>query len=110
MRFTPNNANPDAYYEPNSFHGPAQQPGYREPPLRISGNADRHDHRAGNDDYSQPRALFWLMQPDQQQRLFGNIAAAMQGVPRAIVERQLAHFDKVDLAYGAGVRKALGVT
>jgi catalase len=33
----------------------------------------------------------------------------MAGVPMEIVERQLAHFDKIDPAYGAGVRKALGV-
>jgi catalase len=107
MRFTPNNANPDAYYEPNSFGGPAQKADYREPPLRISGNADRFDHREGNDDYGQPRALFRLMTRDQQQRLFANIAASMQGVPAAIAARQLALFDKVDPAYGAGVRAAL---
>jgi catalase len=107
MRFTPNNPHPDAYYEPNSFDGPVQKAEYREPPLRISGAADRHDHRAGNDDYTQPRALFRLMSAEQQQRLCNNIAAAMQGVPREIIERQLGHFDKVDLAYGTGVRKAL---
>ena len=109
MRFFPNNPNPDAFYEPNSFGGPAQNPEYREPPLALSGDADRHDHRIGNDDYSQPRALFQLLGAAQQQRLFANIAAAMGGVPRAIVDRQLGHFDKVDPAYGAGVRKALGI-
>ncbi len=107
MRFMPNSAHPDAYYEPNSFGGPVQKPEYREPPLRLSGDADRHDHRDGNDDFSQPRALFRLMAPDQQQRLFANIAASMQGVPQSIAERQLALFDKVDPAYGAGVRAAL---
>ncbi len=38
----------------------------------------------------------------------GNIAAAMAHVPQFIVERQLALCDKVDSAYGAGVRKAIG--
>jgi len=33
--------NPDAYYEPNSFDGPAEAPQYREPPLKISGDADK---------------------------------------------------------------------
>ena len=42
------------------------------------------------------------------QRLCDNIAAAMQGGPDEIVERQLARFSKCDPAYGAGVRKALG--
>jgi catalase len=49
------------------------------------------------------------MPADAQQRLFDNIAAAMQGVPEEIVGRQLAHFAKADPAYGAGVAKALGL-
>jgi catalase len=110
MRFFQNDTgNPDAYYEPNSMGGPAQDPSYAEPPMRISGDASRYDHRAGNDDYSQPRALFRLFDAAQKERLFQNIAAAMQGVPEAIVQRQLAHFAKVDPEYGAGVARALGV-
>jgi len=31
----------------------------------------------------------------------------MQGVPKEIVERQLKRFDKVDPAYGKGVREAI---
>jgi catalase len=107
MRFFANNPQPDAYYEPNSFGGPKQNPDYAEPPLKISGDADRYDHRDGNDDYTQPGNLFRLMNAEQQQRLFSNIAAAMQGVPEEIVRRQLAHFTKADPAYGAGVAKAL---
>lgn len=109
MRFFRNDTgNPDAYYEPNSFGGPAQDPSVAEPPLRLSGDAARHDHRAGNDDFGQPRALFALFDTGQKARLFGNIAAAMAGVPDFIVERQLALFAKVHPDYGAGVRRALG--
>ena len=36
-----------------------------------------------------------------------NIAAAMQGVPDFIVERQLGHFEKADPALAEGVRSAL---
>ncbi len=107
MRFTPNMPYGDAYYEPNSFGGPVQRPEYREPPLPLEGEADRYDHREGNDDYVQPRALFNLFDEGQKQRLFSNIAAAMGGVPEFIVERQLAHFDKIHLDYGNGVRGAL---
>ncbi len=32
----------------------------------------------------------------------------MQGVPKEIIERQLGHFEKIDPAYAAGVRAALG--
>jgi len=99
--------NPDAYYEPNSFGGPVEQPSAKEPPLKISGDADRYNHRVGNDDYSQPRALFNLFDEGQKNRLFSNIAAAMKGVPEFIVERQLVHFDRVHPDYGNGVRRAL---
>ena len=105
--FRNDTGNPDAYYEPNSFGGPKQDPSVAEPPLHISGDAARYDHREGNDDFIQPRALFLLFDAGQRQRLFSNIAAAMQGVPEPIVERQLGLFDRVDPAYGAGVRAAL---
>lgn len=97
----------DAYYEPNSFNGPVEQPSAKEPPLKISGNADRYNHRIGNDDYSQPRALFNLFDAGQKKRLFSNIAAAMGGVPGHIVERQLGHFKLIHADYEAGVRAAL---
>ncbi|NIA67825.1 catalase [Pelagibius litoralis] len=109
MRFFANNPNPDAYYEPNSFNGPAQAPEYAEPPLKISGDADRYNHRDGNDDYTQAGDLFRLFDDAQKERLFANIAAAMGGVPDFIVQKQLAHFSAADPAYGAGVAKALGV-
>ena len=108
MRFFPSSSNPDAYYEPNSFGGPVQSSDYREPPLKLSGAADRYDHRAGNDDFNQPRALWKLFDDAQRRRLYGNIAAAMAGVPDHIVNRQLALFDKIDPAYAAGVAAALG--
>jgi catalase len=109
MRFFPNNANPEAYYEPNSFNGPLERPELAEPPLKITGDAARFDHRMGNDDFIQPRALFNLFNTGQKTRLFANIAAAMEGVPELIVERQLALFAKVHPDYAAGVRAALDV-
>jgi catalase len=101
-------AGPDAYYEPNSFSGPVQDERFREPPLKVSGDADRYDHRQGNDDYSQAGDLFRLMSDDQQQQLFNNFAAAMEDVPGDIIARQLGHFHKADPAYAAGVAKAMG--
>ena len=76
----------------------------QEPAWLVSGDAGRYDHREGNDDYSQPRALFRLFASDQEKRLFSNIADAMKGVPQFIIERQLGHFDRVDLEYRNGVR------
>ena len=99
--------NPDAYYEPNSFSGPAEDKSTQEPPLKISGDADRYNHREGNDDFGQPRALFNLFDEGQKQRLFSNIAAAMGDAPDEIKERQCKLFDQVHSDYGAGVRAAL---
>jgi len=97
----------DAYYEPNSMNGPVANAAVAEPPLSISGDAARYDHREGNDDFSQPRALFELFDEGEKQRLFSNIAAAMEGVPKEIIERQLRLFDEVCSDYGNGVRDAL---
>jgi len=107
MKFTPPTSNPDAFYEPNSMNGPVQDPSYREPPLRISGDADHYDHRVGNDDFGQPRALFLLFDQGQRQRLFANVAASMGGVPKPIIDRQLALFAHVHPDYAAGVAAAL---
>ena len=104
--FLPVPTNPDAYYEPNSFGGPVEDKSVSEPPLRISGDAARYNHRDGNDDYVQVRALFNLFDAGQKQRLFSNIAEAMGGIPEEIAERQLAHFGKVHPDYEAGVRAA----
>ena len=109
LHFMPTTNHPDAYYEPNSFNGPKQASEYREPPLKISGDAERYDHRAGNDDYKQPGDLFRLMPADAKERLMDNIAAAMDGVPKNIVERQVVHFHRADPAYGAGVARRMGV-
>ncbi|MBN8917606.1 MAG: catalase [Rhizobiales bacterium] len=108
MRFFPQvTGNTDAYYEPNSFNGAAEDAKYAEPPLQISGDAERYSHRIGNDDFSQPRALFELFDAGQRQRLFSNLAAAMYGIPQEIADRQIALFTKVHPEYGAGVKAAL---
>jgi catalase len=108
MRFFDNNTkNPDAYYEPNSFNGPKEDRRFAEPALALHGDADRYNHRDGNDDYTQPGNLFRLLDAEQRQRLFSNIAAAMQGVPQEIKRRQIALFAKCDPAYGAGVADAV---
>jgi len=106
MRFDGNGGG-SVNYEPNSRGGPVEDPRFKEPPLRISGDADRYDHREGNDDYTQAGNLYRLMPAAERERLHHAIANAMQGVPREIIERQLGHFAKADPAYAEGVRGAL---
>jgi catalase len=107
MRFDGNSGGA-VNYEPNSFDGPSEDPNFKEPPLKIKGDADRYNHREGNDDYTQPGNLYRLMPADEKQRLHKAIAGAMKGVPKEIIERQLKHFEKADKAYAAGIKKALG--
>ena len=107
MRFDGNDGGA-VNYEPNSFGGPVEG-GAPEPPLKIEGDADRYDHRAGNDDYTQAGDLFRLMMPDQRQRLIDNLVRAMQSVPEEIQQRQISHFRKADPAYGEGVARGLGL-
>jgi catalase len=106
MRFFPSRTNSDAYYAPISFGGPVERPEFAEPPLKISGDAAHYNHREGNDDDSQPRALLNLFNEEQKARLFSNIAGAMRGVPDVIVERQLEHLEQVHPDYASGVRAA----
>lgn len=97
-------------YEPNSYGEWREQPEFKEPLLANSGAVDHWDHRADDDDYySQPGALFRLMTPEQQQVLFENTARSMGDAPEAIKWRHIEHCSKADLAYGAGVAKALGL-
>jgi catalase len=108
--FAPTTGNPDAFYEPNSMGGPVEDPRFVEPPLKLSGDAARYNHRQDNDDYRQAGDLFRLIGKEAQQRLVNNVAEAMQGVPREIVERQLGHCAKADTRYAEGIAHALGIT
>jgi catalase len=107
MRFDGNDGGA-VNYEPNSRGGPVEDSKFKEPPLKIDGDADRYDHREGNDDYTQAGDLYRLMPDDEKGRLYKAIACAMEGVPDSIIERQLKHFEKADPAYAEGVKKALG--
>ncbi|GGC77232.1 catalase [Undibacterium terreum] len=73
----------------------------------LEGTTGRFDGRGQEDDYSQAGNLFRLLPADEKDRLTSNIAGAMRSVPDEIKQRQLAHFDKADPAYGAAVRAKL---
>ncbi|MCE3261186.1 MAG: catalase [Pseudoduganella sp.] len=94
-------------YEPNSRGEWVQQPDYAEPPLALDGAAARWNQRADDDYYSQPRALFRLMNDEQRQALFDNTARSLQGAPLHIQQRHIENCSKADEAYGAGVAAAL---
>lgn len=101
----------DAYYEPNSMGGAVEDNSFAEPDLALNGAANRYSQKDGAgqnmDDFTQPRALYALFSDDEKQRLYANIAAAMQGVPQEIIDRQCDLFAKVDPSLSAGVKSKL---
>lgn len=97
-------------YEPNRLGAFAEDPSVKEPPLAVEGTIQHYDHREDGDYFSHPRALFHLFDDAEKERLFQNIGEAIAGVDKDIVERQVALFDQIDPAFGAGVRKKLGMS
>ena len=105
------NAGNKLHYEPNSYGEWKEQPEFKEPALRIDGEADRWNYREDDDDYyTQPGKLFRLMSPDQQKALFENTARNMGDIPEEIKLRHVSNCMKADPAYGKGIAKALGLS
>ena len=110
MRFD-GNFGGEPNYEPNRFaQTPKQDPRFAETPLAVDGYADRFDHRAGNDDYTQAGDLFRLMSADQQTLLINNLVGAMSSVPQDIQLRQIEHFRRADPRYGDRIAEGLGLS
>ncbi len=97
-------------YEPNSYDEWQEQRDFSEPPLSLEGAADHWNHYEDDDDhYSQAGGLFQLMNPEQQELLFGNTARAMGDAPREIKVRHAANCYKADPAYGEGIARAMDI-
>ena len=56
---------------------------------------------------SSTKMLFALFDTAQRERLFGNIARHINGVPQEIVARAVEHFRRIDPAYAEGVIAAM---
>ena len=98
-------------YEPNSYGEWQDSPETKEPPLKLKGEAYNYNEREyDNDYYSQPRDLFRLMSPQQQQVLFENTARNLGDSELFIKQRHVRNCHKADPAYGEGVAKALGIS
>lgn len=98
-------------YEPNSKGAWQEQKEYQNPPLKIEGAAYNYDFREDDHDYySQPGALFRLMPPDEQQRLFENTARNIEGVTKEVKLRHIRNCYQADPEYGYGVADALSIS
>jgi catalase len=101
------NGGPAPVYHPNSFDGVTTQSAAASPPYANVGAVERYDHRVDADYYSQPGALYRLMNADQKSLLVSNIVSAMSSVPKSIQQRQIAHFKRADEDYGARIERGL---
>ncbi|TFH06811.1 MAG: catalase [Candidatus Thorarchaeota archaeon] len=108
MRFD-GNEGASVNYEPNSFGGPTENPAFREPPLKISGDADRYNQPRVDDDFIQPGNLFRIMSKEEKARLIANIVGTLKNVPEHIQKRMLGYFHKANPEYGNGIQKGLGL-
>ncbi|MCG6193144.1 catalase [Leptospira sp. FAT2] len=96
-------------YEPNGFEGPVQDSSYAEPPLKISGDADRYDSHKENDDYTQAGDLYRMMKPEERERLTSTIASTMKGLPKGLIVANVKHFYRCDPEYGTKLAEKTGV-
>ncbi|MDX6182433.1 catalase [Flavobacterium sp. Fl-77] len=97
------------HYEPNSYGQWSESKEYTEPSLELEGAAFHYDHREDEDYFTQPGNLFRLMTTEQQQTLFNNTAAAIQGAEKFIQERHIINCYQADPNYGVGIAKALNI-
>ena len=95
-------------YWPNSRGVWGDRPELADPPLALDGAAAHWDHRLAEDHFEQPGALFRLMGPAEQRRLFENTARALGAASLEIQARHVANCARADPAYGEGVAEALG--
>ncbi|TGK49268.1 catalase [Leptospira kanakyensis] len=96
-------------YEPNGFSGPIEDEQLAEPPLRISGDADRYNSHKENDDFSQAGDLYRMLKPEEKERLTSVIAGTMKGIPKDLVKKNVEHFTKCDPEYGKKIAEKAGL-
>jgi catalase len=108
MRFDGNGGG-SVNYEPNSFGGPVENKNLLEPPLALEGDAYNYDHRIDKNYYTQPGDLYRLVPEAEKVRIASNVAAAMDGVPEAIVIRAIARFYQADERCGTDIAANLDV-
>ena len=81
---------------------------FAPPPMPVLEQAWIGYHDQSEEDYfTQAGNLFRLMNDDQKQQLFNNIAGGLSQANADIQARVLAQFEKADPAYAAGVKKAI---
>jgi catalase len=102
------NAGASPNYWPNSFGGPAPDPGVAAPPIDVAGMAARHVYPLGDIDFVQAGDLYRKVMTDRDRdHLIGNIVSHLRNAQKRIQLRQTALFYKADMEYGERVAKGL---
>ena len=116
MRVDGNGCSNPNYY-PNSFDNIVEDQSYKEPAWELESlTANWYDRNAEgeNDHYSQPGNLFRLMDAQAKQNTIDNIVGAMSGIAgpkrEEIINRQLCHWFRADIALGMGIAQGLQVS
>jgi catalase len=105
------NAGGKPNYWPNSFGGPAPDPGVAVPPIDVSGMAARHEYQLGDVDFVQAGTLYSrVMSDEEREHLVGNIVSHLCNAQKLIQLRQTALFYKADAEYGERVASGLGLS
>ncbi|MFI3320904.1 MAG: catalase [Rikenellaceae bacterium] len=98
-------------YEPNSYGEWKESPETKEPPLKLQGGAFSYNERDFDTDYySQPGALYRLMDDMQKMALYENTARAMGDAELFIKQRHVRNCYKADKMYGEGVARAMNIS
>ncbi|MFV7668233.1 catalase KatB [Shewanella algae] len=94
-------------------YGPNSQPSglqdateFKEPPLRLDGEADRYS-RYGQDDYTQAGNLYRLLPEEEKARLISNICGTLSQATQDVQQRMIGHFSQADADYGRRVQEML---
>ncbi|MGA2533151.1 MAG: catalase [Candidatus Aminicenantales bacterium] len=109
MRFDGNGGGGPNYW-PNSFGGPAPDPGFAFPAIDMAGAAARHAYALGDIDFVQAGDLYRKVMTDKdREHLVANIVGHIKGAQKRIQLRETALFYKADADYGDRVAKGLGL-
>ena len=110
------NGGSEPNYRPNSFDNIKVDETTKEPAWQLESSvADWFDRNAeGEDDhYTQPGNLFRLMSDQEKKNTIRNIVGSMRGIESAkrdeIINRQLCHLFRADVALGTRIARGLGV-
>ncbi|WP_412500735.1 catalase KatB [Shewanella chilikensis] len=94
-------------------YGPNSQPSglqdateFKEPPLRLDGEADRYS-RYGQDDYTQAGNLYRLLPEEEKARIISNICGTLSQATQDVQQRMIGHFSQADADYGRRVQEML---